>query len=267
MRFENIMAIESGARMSSEVQELFDIVFKDSPLKTFAYFRFYDSGCYKFLCNNSEWLRFCIENVTTNNDSALGRQLENLNNEGRSYFLWPMKKNDYVFNAMYEHNIWGGLSVFKRNSDYIELWGFAGTRQKELGQEFFFDNINKINSFINLFNISARNLIDQAKIAYYDDVGIVGSSGGETKKAAHQAATRLPVLVKNKEIFLSRKHYNILKAFAVSKSIKAATASVNLSQRTLERELREMKKILGADDNSCLINSYLDTQRWISWMD
>lgn len=264
----NMRAYEYAKEMQPRISSIFDMYFGDSMLKTFAYFRFFEDGSYIYLCNKIDWVRFCIENVTTNDNATLGDQVKSLNNDNMSFYLWPDKVRGFVFDAMYEHNIWNGLSVFSKNEHSIELWGFAGDRSNDFDEGFYFDNIETIKKFILNFNLKAGDIISPgiAKRAYYESY--VSQDSDTCYIDAPDELTlipkKVPILVKNNEIFVSNKEYNILKSLAVNRTIKEISNNVHIGTKAVEYHLRNLKEKLKCGSNHDLVEMYLNTKgAWV----
>jgi DNA-binding CsgD family transcriptional regulator len=64
-----------------------------------------------------------------------------------------------AYKALYEANIWNGVTVYYRNKQYVELWGFATTRDNLSFQEFFTQNQNLMNVYMLHFKENYRDVI------------------------------------------------------------------------------------------------------------
>ncbi len=106
------------------------------------------------LCNNLAWVRFCLQNVHNNEGTSLGKEISHVPHNNYYCFLWPTQKTDYLMSALYEFNIWNGLSIFKQKGNSIELWGFASDRQAENLQSFYVENIELLKDFTAAFNMN-----------------------------------------------------------------------------------------------------------------
>jgi hypothetical protein len=77
--------------------QLNDILFLCAPLfklniKIFAYFLFFPDGRYMCLCNNLEWVQYCLQNVHNNEGTSLGKEIGHAVSDDYHCFLWPTQK-------------------------------------------------------------------------------------------------------------------------------------------------------------------------------
>jgi len=47
----------------------------------------------------------------------LGKEIRHVPEDDYYCFLWPNQKSDYLMSALYDYNIWNGLSMFKSMFD------------------------------------------------------------------------------------------------------------------------------------------------------
>ncbi len=166
----NLSAYKYAESVAPELNKICSPLFKLN-VKIFAYFRFFHDGRYLCLCNDLNWVLFCLQNIHNNEGTSLGQEIGHVPEENYHCFLWPTKKTDYLMSALYDFNIWNGLSIFKKNEDSIELWGFAADRQTENMQNFYVENIELLKDFTALFNSNASEFISPINnhLAIYKD--------------------------------------------------------------------------------------------------
>lgn len=63
-----------------------------------------------------------------NEGTFLSKEIGHVPEDDYYRFLLPTKKSDYLMSALYDYNIWNGLSIFKQREDSIKLGGFAADR-------------------------------------------------------------------------------------------------------------------------------------------
>jgi DNA-binding CsgD family transcriptional regulator len=233
-----------------------------APLKhlnihTLAYFRIFDNGRYLYLCNNLDWVRYCLQNVHDNDSTTLGQELSHVPHTGFHYFLWPTNPQDYLLSALHEHNIWNGLSVFRRRNDSIELWGFGTDRNNTEISNFYVQHTDLLKHFIESFGASGKDLINptkDAKLAAYKNLIDQAPVYLDTKSAfdvdrfiASTPIFKHPLTVGNTDVYLNQQEAQCLNYMSTGMSAKEISRHVGLSHRSVEKYIQNMKKKTGCD--------------------
>ena len=234
-------------------------------IKIFAYFRFFNNGKYLYLCNNLDWVRFCLENIHDNEGTSLGKEIGYAPEDNYHCFLWPMQKTDYLMTALYDFNIWNGLSIFKQKDDSsIELWGFATERHVDNMQNFYVENIDLLKDFTASFNINAADIIvpTNENLALYKNFKPQDHSFDEYEmkkiKKFIQATSinKYPIITNNEEIFLSNKELQCVNLLALGKTAKQIALDLKVSPRTIEKNLENVKNKINCGDKEVIIKIY-----------
>lgn len=243
----------------------------ESGIKVFAYFRFFNNGRYLYLCNNLPWVQYCLENVHNNEGTSLGEEIGYVPEHNYYCFLWPTVKTDYLMTALYDFDIWNGLSIFKHHEDSIELWGFAADRSAENMQSFYLENIEIFKDFTSAFNIQASGLIlpTHKNLAIYRDFKPVKPMDeyDNIKIAEFIKATpikKCPLITPVGEVFLTTKELECLNSLACGKNTKQIAQQVNVSNRTIEKHLENIKQKSGNKNKMEIIKYYKDSL--IHWL-
>lgn len=266
----NFSAYKYAESTAPELNAICDPLFKLN-LKVFAYFRFFNDGRYLYLCNDLNWVRFCLQNIHSNEGTSLGQEIGHVPEDNYHCFLWPTKKTDYLMSALYDFNIWNGLSIFKQREDSIELWGFAADRQTENMQSFYIENIDLLKDFTASFNLNAAEIITpvSSNLAIYKDFKpqiqldeYDRSKINEFIKAT--PITKRPIITPKGEVFLSTKELQCLNLLVSGKTAKQIALDITLSSRTVEKHLENIKHKIGGGDKATIIKIYKDSV--LNWL-
>lgn len=235
-------------------------------IKVFAYFRFFDDGRYLYLCNNLPWVQYCLENVHNNEGTSLGEEIGYVPEHNYYCFLWPTIRTDYLMTALYEFNIWNGLSIFKQQEQSIELWGFAVDRHAENMQSFYLKNIEFFKNFTTIFNTQASDLIlptDKNLAIYKDFKPIEPMDEYDSMKVAEFIKAtpfkKCPLITSTGEVFLTTKELACLNLLALGENAKQISHRINASNRTVEKHLENIKRKLGKKDKIEILKCYKDS--------
>lgn len=242
-------------------------------IKGFAYLRFFNDGQYLYLCNDLNWLKFCFENGHTNHNTLLERELIQVRDSKSDLhcFLWPTKQTDDLMSALYAFNIWNGLSIYKPREDSIEIWSFATDREARNMQDFYIQNIEILKKFTAYFNASGSDIIlpTRDNLAPYtmpSNVKFSGNHNSADIEAFIEATdiNKFPIITDRGEIFLSKKEILCLNHLAVGKSVKKIGSLIDVSQRTIEKQIENIRQKFGRIDKATLIKIFRESS--MNWL-
>lgn len=75
--------------------------------------------------------------------------------------LWQGFKQDKVFAALYEANMWHGFTLYERSTFYVDLFDFAGDRESYQLIDFYINHIELLKNFVKYFK---KKLLNHIKI-------------------------------------------------------------------------------------------------------
>jgi len=180
----------------------------------FAYLRLFNNGRYLYFCNDLNWLEFSLKNNGHFNQGIL-LERELVQARDKSHFhcsLWPTEKTDNLMSALHAFNIWNGLSVFKSREDSIEIWAFAADRKNNLAS--YTHSLNQRYD---------SNPVDIEAFIKATDIN------------------KIPIITDSGEIYLSKKEVICLNHLAVGKSAKEIGLDLGISQRTIEKQIENIR--------------------------
>lgn len=262
----NLSAYKYAESKLGDILSICDPLFRLN-IKIFAYFRFFPDGKYMYLCNNLEWVRFCLQNVHNNEGTSLGKEIGHVAQDDYHCYLWPIKRTDYLMSALYDFNIWNGLSIFKQREDSIELWGFASDREAENLQNFYIQNIELLKAFTASFNSDAAEIImpKVGSLAIYKDFKspeIYIDEYRAKKISEFIKATPIhkhPIITQAGEIFLTKRELQCVNLLASGKNAKQIALHFKVSPRTIEKHFENIKNKLGFSDKETVIKVYKES--------
>ena len=228
-------------------------------ITTFAYFKFFNNERYLYLCNNLKWVEHCLLHVQ-DNETSLGRQIGHAKKDDFYCYLWPTIASDELLKALHGHDIWHGLSIFKKSDDYVELWGFATSRNNDFMSDFYMQNIELLKSFVMLFNqkaVSFTDHLDQSKLAIYKNIAsdpYINFSDPYNFREIDKfiLATdikKYPIInPKGEEIFLSPREKQCLNHLSFGKTAKEISKELEISHRSVELYIQNARNKIGSKD-------------------
>jgi DNA-binding CsgD family transcriptional regulator len=241
---------------------------------TVAYFRFFQNGKYLYLCNDLKWVEFCLKEIHNNESTSLGKEIGEVGENDYHCYLWPTENKDFLLNALYENNIWNGLSLFKKlNDDSIELWGFAAEVNNSNMKHFYIENLNslkEITKLCKLQNNDIFNLYKNEDLAIYKNH--IGYASSEDSIKKHRLKKFLeetnykkyPMIVNGEEIFLAKREKECMELLAMGKSAKEVAVDMLLSYRSVEKYVDNIRKKTGIKKQSSLVKSFNSSiEEWL----
>jgi DNA-binding CsgD family transcriptional regulator len=134
-------------------------IFQNSDISVFGYRKFFLNNTYIALCTNNAWQDYYFDNVK-NIGEVFTKAILNVPLFKYSYFIWPNNPNaDYLISALHYHNIWNGITLYYRSSDYIESFAFGGKVENYLLQDYLVNNLHRLENFIIKFKYNSNSLI------------------------------------------------------------------------------------------------------------
>lgn len=236
----------------------------------FGYFRFYKDGTYLKLFNNLEWVKFYITNYLADKSSAFAEPIINIPLFKQNLQIWPESSGNDCLSALYEHNIWNGINFATKYENYIEIYCFATKIEKTqianlyLNQFdilkrfkiFFYDQIAKRFDFENKEALAVQknktsffweaNSKIISNLSFQKDKDIK-TFLNETKISRHWLGGN------DTHIFLTSRESECLKYLSTGKTMKEIAKIMNLSPRTVESYITNLKIKMGVTSKSDLI--------------
>lgn len=261
----NYSALNFNKNVSKQLDDIYKPL-ENRNISTFAYFRFYEDGRYLYLCNDIPWVEHCLMHVQ-DNDTSLGQQINRVPQDGYHCYLWPTIQQDELLTALYNHNIWHGLSIFRQLPDSVELWGFAGTKEDINLPNLFVDDIELLKDYTTYFNQKANHLInpsDKSKFAIYknhqpllsefEDIHHLKQLNEFIQRTNHN---KHPIVtLGGKEIILSKRENECLLQLAFRKTSKEIANELKISEKTADQYIKNAKQKLACDTRSELIETF-----------
>ncbi len=233
-------------------------------IKAFCYGRLFKDGTYLRLGTNKDWNQYVFQNVFSYTPT-----FQKVINEAEinkfHCFLWPLAnyENDTLLSQLYNLNIWHGINVIENLGNSIECYGFAADRYTDNMGNFYLNNKELLEQFIIYFRVKAKDLIDSTnkeKLCFLnspleDYVSLKSENEKRIKDYINLIkVARTPVISKEgKVIYLSEQQNKCLLSLKEGKTTKEIAKDLNLSPRTVETYINQVKIKTGFQRKSELI--------------
>jgi DNA-binding CsgD family transcriptional regulator len=242
----------------------------------FGYMKIFKNGSYLGLNDNIDYMQKYLS-IIKNTGVFFGTDWRCLNQT--KYTMVPTsidgfsKKKDPIMHLAYDFNIWNIFCIYKFDSvDFAEVFCFATGKDKQIDSKFYLDNILLLEQFIKYFKQQAADLIDttdQRKLAYFEERFNFDAGCTIEKHKIHAFLDKISVgdfylLGRGGDkVALSKQELKCIKFMSFGNSMKETAKILNLSPRTVESYLNNIKLKTGYYYKSQLIKSFLDSHNII----
>ena len=229
------------------------------PIKTVGYRRFFNDGRYLALSNHLGWQEYYFSQVNDPNQS-FGKSIQEACPQNFTYLLWPQLPNEPIFQALYEYDIWHGLSVYRKKEDFVECFAFATTRDIPAAIDFYNKkNLEFLKKFIEYFLVQTHDIIHKCP-----ENALGNFSNFKIKPINYDNSTYEKILLNilnaqyavGKSPSLTKQERKCLCFIVSGSSIKETASKLMLSNRTVEYHLNNILLKLNIKRKSNLIKLF-----------
>jgi len=235
-----------------DVQKICDPVLSSIGINYFNYIKIYNQDCSReLLTNNADWIAHFYQNALYNSVGAV--DVEHLLPKG--YFLWSeMDIKDPIYLQGRDYfNIDHGITFVIKRNDVTYLYIFASSREQHAINNFYVANIDLLQHFIHYFNDKGHDLIKESekhKIILPSPQNIMPervnnifiSEGIRNDFLNSAPVTRYFLFSESEDLYLTTKQAECAKLLANGASPKKIAKIMNISHRTVEGYVLDIKQ-------------------------
>jgi len=163
--------------------------------------------------------------------------------------------------------MWPGLTIYRKQKDFVECFVFATAREYSLNSSFYNTNtLNELRKFIFYFNIQTNNIVKNypekafGKFEQFNLTPALQTFDQEEPFLRDLNIKRIPLKFYKKELFLTKQEWNCLCCMASGQTIKETAASLKLSPRTVETYLKIISLKAGGLKKSQMIRLFYNNK-------
>lgn len=163
-----------------------------------------------------------------------------------------------------ELGLYSGITIFKQNEAYTEVYFFAAPETNRSVIDFYFNHLDVLEKFIFYFKDKAHSLIEQAKKErfiipnYLQDKNNIFTEKSYGEFCELLKSKRVYLNLKSREVMLTRREYEVLLQFTQGRTTKEVAKVLNISPRTAESHLENAKNKTNCTFKSQLIDMLRD---------
>jgi len=264
MEFNNNIyrSLEYNQQISYEIKRLTEPLLNNFGITTFAYTKFIGNKMFR-ISNNHEWTKFHLHNGYFDLDHYQ-KHIQQMGNNTSYVVLWDNHYNSNLIQAMRNHKVYYGLSIYKKFENYIELCSFATDNSNQQILNFYLNNIHLLERFIVYFKNKASGLIDLSdknKLIIRKKEIIVNHqlpANDSVKDFLDMTTLNNFKTNNNIDLKISKRQSLCLFLITQGKTVKEIGRLLDISPRTVEHYINQLKYQLGCHSKNELINYLSD---------
>jgi len=129
-------------------------------ITSFGYMKMFDDLRYLHICNHDKWSRYFFQNV--HNTGNVFSKILSLVDSNVISFIWPHETTDDLLLNLRDHNIFHGMTFYRREYNFIEHWSFCAPPENTEVYDLYLKHSNLLWKFSQYFNEAAEDLIDHS---------------------------------------------------------------------------------------------------------
>ena len=278
----NYVALEFNRGIADKLIDICQPLNKYFGINFFGYAHFLENGTYLDFCTNMNWQSNYLRKYGSH--SFISAFVNNIYQHKVKYILWENTPNlpDSHKMTVFEKNmlakfideschygICHGFTIYKYKNKSIEAWHFATTKENGKIIKFCINNIESLEHFILYFRDKASDLIkvdDVENLIVLQDKKILAKNPLQVTHDhqtqmfnKHAEIKNFSMDTKHGVVLLSKREAECAKHLITSKTMKEIAKRMEISPRTVEHYLNNIKNKIGCWSKSELIEELSDS--------
>jgi len=246
--------------------------FKYAKLSSFGYVKVFNDGKWLIISHNKQWIEYFFNQAFVS-ESFQESIFNEINNNVR-YLLYFNKPDDLkipLYAAAYDFNMWQGFNIYTREKDFVEYCYFHSNRESSDLSNFYLNNIRELEHFILYFKSEAFDIIDTSdseKLAHLRESVLKREEKNfpSTKNIFFDQTPVKKFFIKGplSHLWLSKQEAGCAYYLSIGKSMKEIGRILNISPRTVESYISNIKNKTNCHSKSDLIDFFRTSD--ITWL-
>lgn len=245
---------------TTEIDEITDVLAIHFGITYFGYIKLFKDRTHFMLCNNPNWIEHFYQNYFEH-----GVFHKTIDAYTSGFTLWSTYEDQTTFTASREYfDLAHGITLIEKQKDFCEFFTFGTTSNNEKIINFYLNNLDLLKRFSLFFKERGNLIINKAnkdrlilpnclKAQKNEDKEVIPTIISEKIREEFIAFTTL-----KPSCSLTKKESLCLYYLSQGKSLKEVARQLNISPRTVESHLNNLKLKLGARNKTELIIKSLE---------
>jgi DNA-binding CsgD family transcriptional regulator len=264
-------SLYSSITLGQYLKEYSDPLRRYFGITNLGYLQIFPDHSYFYICNNEELIKQ-YTNTINRTELFYDYQLNNsLPSQDFVPIMWPQNPVFDTMELYLKYNYWHGLSFIKHNKDNVELWWVATSKDNPSINNFYIRNYAVLTNLITNLDIKLKKIcpINQRKLFKFTQgvdfsnlkTPILQSLQQEQRNIVNfldeTKCSGSHIELNNGELItLSPRESICLNLLSTGKTMKEAAIVMNISPRTVESHLRNIKEKTGYRYKSELLQKH-----------
>ncbi|MDF2965998.1 MAG: hypothetical protein K0Q51_1386 [Rickettsiaceae bacterium] len=254
------------ALLAEEICPAINPILDNMYVKTFGYRVFRNDGKSFGFCTNFEWTKFFELNLADQVANHYEKELESIIKDNKQYILRLGSPNSEskLLSALYHFDLWNSIGIHQKNEDNIEAFYFVSSVKTPDILEHYINNIQLLKQFTAFFKDKINLVLkEKSEAPIFREMipsNILSSSlqpeGLEKSLQEQLERKKFSVSINNRVISFSKREIECLKLLAKGQTLKHIAANLNISPRTAEHHINNIKYKSDIHDRCNLIDFY-----------
>lgn len=267
----NRLALQFNDSIEVALSSICEPLFNNFGLTVFSYSHFLNDGTYLDICTNTQWQKHYIEQFGSS--TFVKHFAKQVYDKDTQYILWDNRTDiprEEIFCRFItdscNFNIWNGFSIYKKYENSLEACHFATNKENYEIANFYINSIDLLHHFILYFKEKAEKIIDTSnpnKLIFLEDRSPLNDSSKikESERKfqdfIHQTVVkRFSLDTTHGSIVISKREAECMHHLSTNKTVKEIARSMELSPRTVESYLDNIKRKSKCYNKSELVNLF-----------
>ncbi|MDP1724914.1 MAG: helix-turn-helix transcriptional regulator [Alphaproteobacteria bacterium] len=233
-------------------------LFKNTPITSFAYMEFYNEKEFFHMCTDVAWSEVFLG--FESNGAAFEKEVSIAFNTPKFHsYYWPLEGDDHVMSCLKKHNIWHGLSIYKKDNGFLRVFCFSGDLNSSLIYNFYLNKMNILEEFIWHFESQSRIILSDEntrdnRSSFSIPMNLSYNDMFSNKDDPKFNAQKIPFYIDGTRQFITPREKDCLALFSEGYSAKSIAQNLGVSHRTIEKTIEYLKLKTKQTNKSNLIN-------------
>ncbi len=269
------MGIENSLKYNKAINK--SLIKAASPLldfgiSTFAHFQFFKDGSTYRISTDLGWSDVYFNNNFHTHPNGYHKDIrQSCQTHDLHYCLWTRDPSNEIYAALKDNNIWNGITICERTDDALVGWSFGSTVQNEGVIDFYVSNLNLLKHFILYFKSTSPELVstkDSNKLYKISNGIDLAAEANEIRCIIYDFFSKTNITRYNvdsdKGLYFSKREFECLYHLSMGKCTKQVGHTLNISKRTVESHMINMKLRFGVNSKFDLIAIFMDKVfKWV----
>lgn len=264
---ENKDALAYSQNTSLSLKDDYELLKSQLGISAFGYLKIFCNNKYLYLASDSRLIDLYISNIK---ETIIFCDRTLAMHHGYEVLLWPRSCEHYSMEIYKNFNHWNGITLLKKSKDFMELYWFTSEIQNTNASYFYMKNNRLLVAFISYWaakNQKRISLDNQKLLATFPN-GVDFSNldkvefsmkkeEAELKEFLEKISFKTTTIhTKAGEVYITPRELECLRLLSKGNTGKEVARILNLSSRTVEGHVSNIRSKTGSLYKSELIKLY-----------